>query len=166
MKKIYTLLIMALCCQVNAQTVSPSVIASSGGFASGASGQLSYTTGEMTMVQTINGAGNYLTQGFQQPFDFNVAVEELTSEDNNANVFPNPGNGLFEMDLFALKTATGVLKVYDNLGQCVLQKNINIETGDQKFKIDLSGFSNGIYLFEALNIYDNKSYSKKIQLIH
>jgi len=38
---------------MQAQSLSPQVIASTGGYSSNANGSLSYTVGEMTMVQTV-----------------------------------------------------------------------------------------------------------------
>ncbi len=53
--------------ELNAQTLSPKVIASAGSYASNASGSLSFTIGEAN-TQTFSNATNMLTQGFQQPF--------------------------------------------------------------------------------------------------
>ncbi len=49
-----------------AQTLSPSVIPSAGGYFSAANGSLSWTLGE-TVTPTLTAGSNMLTQGFQQP---------------------------------------------------------------------------------------------------
>lgn len=51
---------------VNAQTLSPSVLPSAGGYFSAANGSLSWTLGE-TVTPTLQAGSNILTQGFQQP---------------------------------------------------------------------------------------------------
>lgn len=60
--------------QVGAQSLSPQVIASSGGYYSNAAGSLSFTVGE-TVTQTYTSGSNMLTQGFQQPFELNINVK-------------------------------------------------------------------------------------------
>jgi len=68
MRKIVTIILAAVApVWMYAQSLSPTVISSTGGFSSNANGSLSYTVGEMTMVQTFSAGGNILTQGFQQP---------------------------------------------------------------------------------------------------
>ena len=53
--------------KLNAQSFSPQVIASAGGFQSTASESLSFTIGETT-TQTLTSVTHRLTQGFQQPY--------------------------------------------------------------------------------------------------
>ncbi|MFN8286889.1 MAG: hypothetical protein U0V74_09070 [Chitinophagales bacterium] len=56
-----------------AQSLTPTVIASSGGYSGSGNTSLSYTTGEMTMVKTFSAGGTTLTQGFQQA-DSSIAI--------------------------------------------------------------------------------------------
>ena len=51
---------------VEAQTLSPSVLPSAGGYFSASNGSLSWTLGE-TMTPTLTAGATMLTQGFQQP---------------------------------------------------------------------------------------------------
>jgi hypothetical protein len=71
MKKAITCFIIALSHaympELSAQSLSPQVIASAGGYQSGSVGSLSFTIGE-TNTQTLTSATHMLTQGFQQPF--------------------------------------------------------------------------------------------------
>jgi hypothetical protein len=53
-----------------AQSISPSVISTSGAFFSNGNGMLFTTIGEMSMVATYNSGTSILTRGFQQAFDF------------------------------------------------------------------------------------------------
>ena len=76
---------------LNAQSLSPSVIASTGGFSSNSNYSVSYTVGEMTMVQTFSASGNILTQGFQQPNDVATALLEISGNSTgDFAVYPNP----------------------------------------------------------------------------
>src|SRR5437899_12474793 len=92
MKKIYFLTLIAFgALASNAQSLSPTVIASTGGFSSNANGSLSYTVGEMTMVQTFSANGNILTQGFQQPNENVTGLLDITKDDfGSFVVYPNP----------------------------------------------------------------------------
>ena len=58
-------------------------------------------------------------------------------------VYPNPSNGLVTISS-TLSSAPGSVKVYDLTGQLIL----NTELKEKTNQIDLSGYSNGIYLLE------------------
>jgi hypothetical protein len=92
MKKYYALVASLLCfMSINAQSLSPSVIASTGGFSSNAGNSISYTVGEMTMVQTFSASGTILTQGFQQPNDFSTGLLAVNSNaSGDLVIYPNP----------------------------------------------------------------------------
>src|SRR4051812_9015968 len=67
MKRIYIFVLLFICIQAGAQSLSPKVIASAGGYFTSANASLSWTLGE-TMGQTFTNGNNVLTQGFQQPY--------------------------------------------------------------------------------------------------
>jgi hypothetical protein len=68
MKAFVLILSMALYCCGQSQSLSPTVIASSGGYSTGTDVSLSWTLGEIATETFSN--GNYiLTQGFQQPVE-------------------------------------------------------------------------------------------------
>lgn len=84
-----TVIILSLA--AHAQTVSPTILAASDGFFYTAGGSISYTVGEMTMVQTFSGAGHILTQGFQQPSDIPTDLPAIKScETGDLILYPNP----------------------------------------------------------------------------
>jgi len=72
MKKLISIAMMALAmnCLI-AQTTSPEVVASSGGYYEGTSASLSWTLGELA-TETYTTGGVTLTQGFQQPIIVSV----------------------------------------------------------------------------------------------
>ncbi len=87
---------------LNAQTLSPQVIASSGGYQSNTAGSLSFTIGE-TNTQTLSSATHLLTQGFQQPYKLTLNLKAflqgyyvgsgmMANVLNNQGVTANPGN--------------------------------------------------------------------------
>ncbi len=87
---------------LNAQSLSPQVIASAGGYQANATGSLSFTIGE-TNTQTLASATHMLTQGFQQPYKLTLNVKAflqgyyagsglMANVLNNQGVTLNPGN--------------------------------------------------------------------------
>ena len=87
---------------VNAQSLSPQVIATAGGYQTSAAGSLSFTIGE-TNTQTLTSATHMLTQGFQQPYKLTLNVKAflqgyyagsglMANVLNNQGVTLNPGN--------------------------------------------------------------------------
>lgn len=60
--------------EISAQSLSPQVIATTGGYTSNAAGSLSYTVGE-TVIQTLSTGSHTLTQGFQQPFEMQLNLK-------------------------------------------------------------------------------------------
>src|SRR3989442_14473369 len=78
MKKIILLILLSgLSFALRAQTLTPFVVSTSGAFYSNGAGMLSTTIGELAAVTTLSGGSNYLTQGFQQPWDFSVSIPEI-----------------------------------------------------------------------------------------
>lgn len=122
MKKFYiTLIAVSYVFIGNAQMLTPTVISSTGGFSTnGGNGSLSYTVGEMTMVETFSANGNILTQGFQQPNDNMTGILAMTQDEfGSFAVYPNPAvdNIWFGVELpEAGKISIGI---YDIVGQKV-----------------------------------------------
>ncbi len=103
MKKIITTLFcLPIVFGLNAQSLTPQVIASAGGYQSSPAGSLSFTIGE-TNTQTLSSATHMLTQGFQQPYKLTLNVKAflqgyyagsglMTNVLYNQGVTMNPGN--------------------------------------------------------------------------
>ena len=78
-----------------AQSLSPRVIASAGGYSSNGAGSLSFTIGEAN-TKTLTSATHTLTQGFQQPFKMTLNLKAFiqgyyTSSGTMENVLFNEG---------------------------------------------------------------------------
>ena len=100
-KLIYTLFALGLSLVVSAQSVTPSVLASSGGSGETADYQIDWTLGELA-VQTLSDGGQLLTQGFHQPMLNSVGTFD-GRPDIGMQIFPNPTAGMltisYEQDL-------------------------------------------------------------------
>lgn len=71
-----------------------------------------------------------------------VSVSEL--EEITLSVYPNPSNGVFFLSGDLNKTTE--IEVYNTEGKQIMKKNIN--TSSAPYKIDLSGNSKGVYLYQ------------------
>jgi hypothetical protein len=150
MRKICTFLLISALFPllVNAQTLTPFIVASSGGFSANASGSLSFTVGEMTMVQTFQSANNFLTQGFQQPEDLFVGITETPLVSGAPVVYPNPTSGLFSLQYKGTEASEKVISIYNSLGQLVKTQVVQQIIGANRFDLDMSAFAQGMYVIE------------------
>ncbi|HWB63106.1 MAG TPA: T9SS type A sorting domain-containing protein [Chitinophagales bacterium] len=174
MKKFYPLAaIVLLSFGLKAQSLTPTVIASTGGYSysSSAGVSLSYTVGEMTMVQTFSAGGNILTQGFQQPNDEVLGLIDV-AQDNFGSfvVYPNPAVDNFWYG-FQLPEAGRVSFVMtDMLGQKISEVyNANYDNGKIVEEANVSTLAAGVY-FLTMNFTsakDGKTHiaTKKIQVV-
>lgn len=92
-QRLLQLLILAFLCNVGfAQSLTPFVVASAGDYFvnTTANASLSFTVGEMAMVETFQSTNNILTQGFHQPEEPQVAIGDGVDYINEFLVFPNP----------------------------------------------------------------------------
>jgi hypothetical protein len=67
MKTLIRFLALAMICNANAQSLSPTVVTTSGGYYPSNNASLSWTLGEIA-TETFSNGGYILTQGFQQPY--------------------------------------------------------------------------------------------------
>lgn len=145
------------------QSLSPTVVSSSGGFYSNGSGMLSFTVAEMTMVQTFTSSGNFLTQGFQQPEDLANGVIETPVASGNVLISPNPTTGSFTISFVSYNNIETSLKLYNMLGQIIMSKPVSQITGQNTVNFDISTLSQGIYMLELTTA---NSKSEKITSFH
>ena len=155
----------------NSQMLTPTVIASTGGFSSNANNSLSYTVGEMTMVQTFSSSGNILTQGFQQPNTMPTGLIELSQgEFGSFVVYPNPAvdAAFFGFEFPEHGKVTVIL--YNSLGQKLSDVfNTNYSNGNTVQTLNTSLLASGMY-FLTLNFVSDQTgkentMSRKLQVI-
>lgn len=130
------------------QTLSPTVISSSGGFYTSATAELSTTVAEMTMVQTFITSGNILTQGFQQPEDYSVGIDEIPFTEDNILIYPNPSSGNFVLSYTCDDNSEANIRIYNLAGQIVLEKQVSPLAGLNTIKFDIGTYSQGMYVLE------------------
>src|SRR5678815_1215657 len=165
MKKLYAIILFIYSMSAGAQSTTPTVVASSGGFFSNTAGMLSFTVGELAAVTTLSSANNYLTQGFQQPSDFGVYVPPIKDENFSVSVYTNPSTGLFNLSITTSNSMHLELSLYDLLGQKIMGAQQNLSRGKNLIPVDLHKQITGMYPLKCtftnlVNGEKNKSYSK------
>lgn len=78
------------------------------------------------------------------------------------NIYPNPSNGKFNIDLKILRPQNVTIKVIDILGQIIYSQSFS-NTSTSIFNIDLSSETNGIYFLEIST--DSEKSVKKINVL-
>ena len=155
--------------KIVAQRVSPFVVSASGGFYSSAAGMLSFTTGEMTAVETYTSPVAILTQGFQQTFDIGTYITEHPNPNFAFGVYPNPTSGNFN-----LITETPIdehisVRISDMLGRVILSKEFDQHASINIEAFDLSLAAPGMYLIVLTVQESNASvkyqFTSKIQVV-
>lgn len=173
MAKVYTFIAaMLLAVLTNAQMLTPTVISTTGGYSSNGTNSLSYTVGEMTMVETFHANGNYLTQGFQQPTDTTfVGLLDLTADDfGSFMVYPNPAVDNLWFGFQLSEQGKVSIVMYDELGQKLSDVyHASYDAGKVVQQLDVAKYASGLYFLTMNFVSDKdgkeKTMTKKFQVI-
>ena len=94
-----------------------------------------------------NGTGDYLSLTACQ----NVCVSSASIGDNTFNfeVYPNPNNGVFNINYNTLTNKDVKLEVFDMLGNLIYNEELNKEIDN--FNINLNGVSKGVYFIKLVS---------------
>lgn len=130
---------------VNAQSISPDVIASAGTFAASASGSMSWTIGEL-MTETYSSTDNFFTQGFHQPEITTLTAIPILPV-MSSSVYPNPLVSDLHINLVAGNYS---ITVYDMQGQLLKHENVE-SSGQLSYEISFNEMANGVYLLNIIN---------------
>ena len=159
------LLFFSLCAE--AQTLSPFVLSSSGGFFQAGGITLSSTLGEMTMVDSYFAANSIITQGFQQPELLTTTISENSFSQPEIAVYPNPTTGNCNINLIITSPLVYEVRVTNVVGQVIFKKEFEAMTGENLFLLDISNNEPGLYLLEVISANERQSnHIYKINLIH
>lgn len=160
---LFTLLLLPLI--LPAQSISPSVIASWGNYSNNGGYSLSATSGEM-MTQTFIAGSNILTQGFQQPDDKDVSVQQLVDDGLIIKIFPNPTSDLVTVNLEADNAENYFAVMYDLLGRTLaLPGTLDRSHTQLQQTFNLSQLPSATYFICIINAQGEINHSFKIQKI-
>jgi len=135
--------------------ISQSLFGSTGGVETTESYLVSYSFGE-PISSTVGNSEFILTQGFQQPDDIVIRVNEY--ESLGISIYPNPTSGKVKLELTTVSPELRA-KIHDVNGKLVLLIN-SFDSDIQT--IDLSKYSDGIY---TISILENEKLLKSTQII-
>ena len=128
-----------------AQSVTPSILSTTGDYYANAAGSLSWTLGE-PVIETYSDATNILTQGFQQTAYSITAVNNIPQPGLNISVFPNPFISAFTISSDGSKQLYA--EIVDESGRMLFKKTLSIGNT----QMNVSSLSDAIYI---LKVYDN-----------
>ena len=156
-------------CIALAQSISPTVIASAGGLGTNSGGSLSYTIGEMAMIETFAVPGHFLTQGFQQPWELITAThDEMASI--GIQLYPNPADDNFYLHLYTADTRTLQLNMSDAVGRIVYHEILEVTGTTTITSVSTGHLASGIYLLTISSAHSDRHnvgpVTSKIHIAH
>jgi Secretion system C-terminal sorting domain len=170
MRKIITLLSIGLCGTAGAQTLSPQVIASGGNYAAAVTITLSYTIGEMSLVNTASAGSVILTQGFQQPTSQVLGLLDQSTDPSQIAVYPVPASSRIWFGYKFDHQSEVTVEVYNLMGQRAnLYFAERYESGKTVESFDCTDLASGQYILKVSQITSQgqvNQISKHFEIIH
>ncbi len=165
MKKVLLILFLLAANLVQAQSLTPTVVASTGNFKVTGGFSLSSTVGEP--VTTTATAGSFiLTQGFQQQTLKGVSVQDVNLGNLDIKVFPNPAAEEVNVLIFSPNASTTMVKLFDVLGrEIAVPTNIINEGAQKQFTMNLNQLSASMYFITVFDQLNHTSQTIKIQKV-
>jgi hypothetical protein len=112
--------------------------------------------GVTNMLERVDSIQSYYDQGMLSACGFPLTVNETKTLVNDITIYPNPTHNWFTIR--QLKAQKVAIEVLDSSGRLIISKSSN----SQEITIDLTPFSNGIYLIK-INSEEEVSYQKVIK---
>ena len=157
MKKNLLIILCSCVCHFSfAQSLSHSVIGSTGEAFHSSNGSIDWTLGEIA-TETYSLAGKIFTQGFQQP-EVKASGARFSIE-----VYPNPVSDSVKIKIS--KKGSYRVEVYDLLGKKVMDQNINLIVNEVPIQIDFRDFVPALYILRIFNSSTGNVFSIKIEKI-
>ena len=151
--KVLILLLLSFWTVANSQQLSNQVLVPAAGLATSGVINYSQTIGE-TAVETVTGAGFFLTQGFQQPGMKYTA--ETPHEGTGVDVYPNPATEFINIKLFGDAARKFTIEMINLSGTIVSTMTLDFITQYYYIQqIDVTRLSNGFY-FVRITSDDSK----------
>lgn len=91
-----------------------------------------------------------------------VMIDNRTDTKFSPVVYPNPGFGIFNVDIYSEENSTGSMDVFNSIGQLILEQPVSVVAGHNLSAIDLSGFDEGIYTLRLSIGKTGEIFTKKL----
>jgi len=131
---------------INAQQITPQVVASSGGYTQNGGYSVSWTLGE-PVIATAQNDSTTLTQGFQQPTYNVVAITTQTIEGFDVNVYPNPSSDFVIIDWTTDLQNMIYITLFDMAGKMISEQSF--AATQDKVSLNMSKLASAQYLLEV-----------------
>ncbi len=115
------------------------------------------------MGETYSSAGNFVTQGFQQPNDSITGIVEQNT--TTMTLFPNPATDQLTLDFGQEGNGNYQVEVFNALGQQMSAQQITVGGGNSRFQIPVTGYADGIYFVRVRKSGSNVVTSFKINKV-
>ena len=170
-KHILYFIAVAFAASTYAQTLSPTVVASAGGYSLVGGVSLSYTVGELAAVQTFSSTSTILTQGFQQPNDIlNGLLDIEKGADGSFSVYPIPAQTTLWYGYEFTEAGRVEVSMVNILGQRMDYSLIeSYGNGKLIHSFNCASYASGNYILSVKftsSAGQEKILSKKIQIIN
>jgi hypothetical protein len=152
MKQIIFLAVMFFSFGLQSQSIAPQSINSAGVKMTQSNGSISFTVGELVVLQQYDANGNSLGGGFTNSSTISTTVLAIQEPDVNilqVSVFPNPTSDLLQIQIKEASINELELELSDLSGKIIysghyrlLQQNIGINTAN---------YPTGVYLLMLKN---------------
>lgn len=150
MKKIFFVLIcFSTANLLQAQNNSPATQTACTTAAQGTAGNfvISYTIGEMPLIQSWQSNGLMITQGVLQPVSFIADTLYECYGQTEVKVFPNPSPGVFSLRLSLLKKGNVKTLLFDASGKLVQINEFAYNTFSTT-QYNIQNLTNGVYYLQ------------------
>ncbi len=135
---------------IRAQSLSPTILNSSGGSAAINGIFYDYSFGEMTVIQTFSSSKLIVTQGLLQTKTDTAAtgINDNSFNKPKISVFPNPTQELVSFESEYQAGGKLYYELIDIAGKLVVSKQLSFSAGKVKEIIDLSMLPAGTFLLK------------------
>lgn len=129
-----------------------------GGDATGTSGKLSYSIGQVSYLSATGTSGR-ISEGVQQPYEFfSVGIKELESVSMQFQVYPNPTSSSVNVKIENYNLENVKINLYDIRGRLILSERVE----NPNTNISLDGLTDANYY---LTIFDLGKELRSFQII-
>ncbi|MFH2142661.1 MAG: T9SS type A sorting domain-containing protein [Bacteroidota bacterium] len=156
MKNLLSIFFVFISLSFYAQSLTPEVISTSGGYNENSNASLSWTIGE-PVIETFQDTAAILTQGFHQTNLTVVQVEKLDATNINCIVYPNPTTDHLMVKIENFNKEKILLELYDVKGVKLFDKEVSNQITD----IDFSNYQAANYYLKVL-LSGEKHYTYQI----
>ncbi len=156
------LIILLLGNKLNGQSVAPILQTNCATATQGTVGNIviSYTIGEMVLVDSYKNTGLFVTQGIAQPEVPNGIVNYSSFTGGDIIVFPNPTPNQLSIQISITRPGKMKLQVYDVIGKLVLTDAFDVDAFmTQRYKLDK--YADGTFLLRLQFMSNDGIMNKK-----